>query len=311
MAALNTIYNLVQCGLGAVLGTGTKGCKQFLRKTTSLWFVPDGFEFDGSQTLNETYAKLLQAQGKLIVLKDAKTFADESSDDQIETLEDGTEQLATEGLYKFSLMFINGLAFHAALTSLNSFGSYNVLFVDRDGNMLGTKSNSGNLKGFSLNMLQAMRLSFPTDAVGQKEGLTFQMSRRRELDTNYIYISNEELGDFQPQDLDGINEVVLSYNAVPTNTSTSIVIDAKLKQNQQAFTGADAVGNFLIKVDNATITPSGVVESPSGRYTFTVSAVSTGEVITAQLYDVSNSRGVIDISDDLYKSAEITTTVIA
>ena len=28
MAAQSTIYNLVQCGLGAVLGTGTKGCKQ-------------------------------------------------------------------------------------------------------------------------------------------------------------------------------------------------------------------------------------------------------------------------------------------
>lgn len=47
MAAQSTIYNLVQCGLGAVLGTGTKGCKQFLKKATSLWFVPDGFEFDG------------------------------------------------------------------------------------------------------------------------------------------------------------------------------------------------------------------------------------------------------------------------
>ena len=51
MALLNTIYNLVECGLGAVLGTGTKGCKQFLKKATALWFVPDGFEFDGTQTI--------------------------------------------------------------------------------------------------------------------------------------------------------------------------------------------------------------------------------------------------------------------
>ena len=33
MAALSTIFNLVLCGLGAVLGTGTKGCKQFLKKS--------------------------------------------------------------------------------------------------------------------------------------------------------------------------------------------------------------------------------------------------------------------------------------
>ena len=310
MAALNTIYNLVVCGLGAVLGTGTRGCKQFLKKATSLWFVPDGFEFDGAETLDETYAQLLQAQGNLIVLKGAKTFTDNSSEDIIETLEDGTKQVATLGLYEFALTFINGLAFHAALTSLNSFGSYNVLFVDRDGNILGTKADSGNLKGFSLNMLQAMKLSFPTDAVGQKEGIAFQLSNRRELDTNYVYISNDQLGSFQPQNLDGINEVVLSYNSVPADTDTTIVVDAKLKQNQQAFTGA-TISDLLYQVDGATVTPSGVVESPNGTYTATVTALATGEVVTTQLYDTANSRDVIVLDTDLYKSNTITTTVVA
>ena len=239
MAAQSTIYNLVQCGLGAVLGTGTKGCKQFLKKATSLWFVPDGFEFDGTATLDEAYAKQLQAEGNLIVLKGAKTFTDNSSDDIIETLEDGTKQIATLGLYEFALTFINGLAFHAALHSLNSFGSYNVLFVDRDGNILGTKASSGNLKGFSLNMLQAMKLSFPTDSVGQKEGIGFQLSNRQELDTDYIYISSNLLDGFQPQMLDGINEVVLGFAQVPADGDTSLVVSAKLKQNQKALKGAD------------------------------------------------------------------------
>jgi hypothetical protein len=310
MAALNTIYNLVVCGLGAVLGTGTKGCKQFLKKATSLWFVPDGFEFDGAETLDETYAQLLQAQGKLIVLKGAKTFTDNSSEDIIETLEDGTKQVATLGLYEFALTFINGLAFHAALTSLNSFGSYNVLFVDRDGNILGTKADSGNLRGFSLNMLQAMKLSFPTDAVGQKEGIAFQLSNRRELDTDYVYISGEQLGSFNPQNLDGINEVVLTYNSVPSDTDTTIVVDAKLKQNQGVFTGA-TIDEFLFQVDGATVTPSGVVEDPSGTYTATVTAVSTGEVVTAQLYDSSNNRDVIVLDTDLYKSNIATVTVVS
>lgn len=310
MAALNTIYNLVLCGLGAVLGTGSAGCKQFLKKATSLWFVPDGFEFDGAETLDETYAKLLQAQGNLIVLKGAKTFTDNSSEDIIETLEDGTKQVATLGLYEFALTFINGLAFHAALTSLNSFGSYNVLFVDRDGNILGTKADSGNLKGFSLNMLQAMKLSFPTDAVGQKEGIAFQLSTRRELDTDYVYISSEQLGTFNPQNLDGINEVVLSYDEVPVNAGTTLVVNAKLKQNQQAFTGA-VLADFLIQADGVTVTPSGVVETPDGTYTATIAAVSTGEVYTTQLYDTANSRAVITVDTDLYKSKVISTTVVA
>ncbi len=316
MAALNTILNLVTCGLGAVLGTGTKGCKQFMRKTTTLWFVPDGFEFDGAQTLDDTYAKLLQAQGNLIVLKDAKTFADNSSDDIIETLEDGTKQLATEGLYEFALTFINGLAFHAALTSLNSFGSYNVLFVDRDGNMLGTKADSGNLKGFSVGMLQAMKLSFPTDSVGQKEGLAFQLTRRRELDTDYVYISNDQLNGFKPQNLDGINEVVLSYATTPADGDTDLVIDARLKQNQKPFTGADDLANYLIQVAGSTVTPSGITESAiptftGGRYTFTGLTLSTGDAVGAAINDTANNRAVIDLGGDLYKSNTASIDVVA
>lgn len=309
MAALSTIFNLVLCGLGAVLGTGTKGCKQFLKKATSLWFVPDGFEFDGSRTLDEEYAKELQAQGKLIVLKGAKTFTDNSSEDIIETLEDGTKQVATLGLYEFALTFINGLAFFAALHSLNSFGSYNVLFVDRDGNILGTKSDSGSLKGFSLNMLQAMKLSFPSDSVGQKEGIGFQLSNRSELDQNYIFIQQTSLGTFYPQNLDGINEVVLSFNSVPVDAATSLVVNAKLKQNQQGFTGADDVSNFIVKVNATTVTPTAVTEV-DGKYTFTISALSNNDVVTIQLYDTAESRAVIALDNDLYKSNVATTITI-
>jgi len=308
MAAQNTIYNLVLCGLSAVLGTGTKGCKQFLKKATALWFVPDGFEFDGAETLDETYIKLLQAQGNLIALKGAKTFTDNSSEDVIETLEDGTKQVATLGMYEFALTFINGMAFHAALHSLNSFGSYNVLFVDRDGNILGTKSASGNLKGFSLNMLQGMKLSFPSDSVGQKEGIGFQMSTRRELDSDYIYISADQLNGFQPQLVDGINEVVLAYDSVPADAGTTIVVKATLKQNQNVFTGA-LTTDFLILKDGVTASQT-VVEAPSGTNPFTITTTSTKATKVPQLYDSANTRAIVALDDDLYKSNASATTVV-
>lgn len=309
MTAQNTIYNLVQCGLRSVLGTGTKGCKQFLKKATSLWFVPDGFEFDGIATLDDTYISLLQAQGNLIVLKGAKTFTDNSSEDIIETLEDGTKQVATLGLYEFALTFINGMAFHAALHSLNSFGSFNVLFVDRDGNILGTKSTSGNLKGFSLNMLQGMKLSFPTDAVGQKEGIAFQMSTRSELDNDYVYIQQAQLGAFKPQSKDGINEVVLTYDSIPVALGTTIVVNAKLKQNQNAFVGA-TTADFLITKNGTTLTQT-VVETTPGQYTFTVAAHALNDVITVDLYNTVDTLPVVTLDTDLYKSEAITATVVA
>lgn len=308
MATIANILNLVECGLGAVLGTGTRGCRQFLDKAVSLWFVPDGFAFDPTETLDLDYIQQLQQEGKLIVLKGAKTFTDNSADDVIETLEDGTKQVITLGKYEFAMTFINGLAFHAALTSLNSFGSYNVLFVDRKGNILGTKSDNGSLKGFSLNMLQAMKLTFASDAAGQKEGIAFQLSTRDEFDTDYVFIQQLQLGSFKPQNLDGINEVVLSFNAIPADASTTIVIKAKNKQNQLPFVGASDT-QFLLTKNGATLAQTGT-ETPDGTYTFTVAANATNDVITARLYDSVANAGVIKIDTDLYKSNIITATVV-
>lgn len=299
MALLNTIYNLVSCGTSAVLGTGTKGCKQYLKKATSIWITPQGFKYDGTATLDETYAQLEQAEGNLIILKGIKTFTDNSSDDTIETLDDGTKQIATPGLYEFAVTFINGLAFHAALHSLNSFGSYDVVFVDRDGNLLGTKASDGSLKGFSVGMLQGNKLAFPTDAVGQKEGIMFQFTVRKELDTDYIYIQQTQLGTFNPQNLDGINEVVLSA-AIPSDAATTWVVIAVSKQNQNAFVGG-LTGLFELRRDDVVESQT-VVESPNGTYTFTVSAIATGEVWTVHLHDTANVREVILLDADLYKS---------
>jgi hypothetical protein len=298
MALLGTIYNLVECGTSAVLGTGTKGCTQFLKKATSLWITQKGFKYDGASTLDEEYAQLEQAKGNLIVLKGIKSFADNSSDDTIETLEDGTKQVATLGMYEFTATFINGLAFHAALHSLNSFGSYDISLVDRDGNIIGTKASDGSLKGFSVGMLQGSRLAFPTDSVGQKESISFQFLVRKELDSNYIYIQQKNLGSFEPQNLDGVNEVEV-VASIPA--STSVVFTAKSKQNQNPWVGG-VIGDFQVTRDGVAETVTDVTEAPAGTYTLTVATLVAGEVITVGLYDIANSRDVIVQDATLYKS---------
>ena len=307
MALLNTIYNLVSCGAAAVLGTGTKGCKQFLKKATSLWITTAGFKYDGTATLDETYVQLEQAKGNLIILKGIKTFTDNSAEDVIETLDDGTEQVATLGLYKFAAVFINGLAFHAALHSLNSFGSYDISFVDRDGNILGTTASDGSLKGFSVGMLQASKLSFPTDATGQKEGIMFQFSNRKELDSDYIYIAQAQVEPYNPQNQDGVNQVVLT-GEIPADAATTWAVTAKTKQNQNAWEGG-LTTDFEIKRDGVVESQT-VVEAPAGTYTFTIAAIVAAEVFTIDLYDTTNTRDIILQDVDLYQSDLETKTAV-
>lgn len=310
MATLINIINLVQCGLAATLGTGTKGCKAFFKKVTSVWLTPQGFVFDGTKVLELSYIQQLQAEGNLIVIKGIRTFTDNSEDDVIETLDDGTKQVARLGKYEFAMQFINGLFFHAALHSLSSFGDYDVILVDREDNILGTKASNGSLKGFTSGMLQAAKLSFATDSTGQKEGFMMQLLERGELDTNYVFIDKDKL-DFSPNtDLDGINEVELSFVGVPANLATAITIKAITKQDGKAFSGATFV-DFLLTVDGTTSNPTAGDDSTlAGTYPLTVAALSTNEVLAIGLYDVSNNRDAITLGGALYKSNTTSATVV-
>lgn len=307
MATLNNIINLVKCGFTSVLGTGTKGCKPFLKKVKDIWLVPQGFVFDGTKNLDNDYAKQLQTEGNLLVVKGISTFTDNSSEDQIETLESGIKQVTTKGLYEFLVQFINGLYFHAALNSLNSYGQYDVLFVDNAGNILGTKASNGSLKGFTAGMVQGQKLTFPTDTAAQREGLAFQLTERSELDEKYVFIQVQD--DFDPRDLQGVNEVTLSFVNAPANSDTTLTVKAVTRQDGKAFSGAD-FNNFRLKVDGTVANPTaGDDTATSGTYPLTIAALSTGGEVEISLYDNTNNRTAIELDSALYKSNELTTTV--
>lgn len=309
MAILSTILNLVECGLAASLGTGLKGCKPFLKKVTAIWLTPQGFKYDGAETLDETYVNQLIAEGNLIVLRGIRTFTDNTEDDVKETLDDGIKQVTRLGLYEFAIQFINGLYFHAALHSLNSQANYDATFVDRDGNILGTVASDGSLKGFTLGMFQAMGLDWATDTTGQKEGAELQMTERDELDTSYVYIQRDQL-TFNPNLIVGVNEVVVSFVGTPADAAVEITIKAIRKQDGAAFTGLP-FANWLLKVDGVTGNPTAGDDSVlAGTYVLTVAALSADEVLAINVYDNVNNRPGVVLSGDTYKSNTVTATVV-
>jgi len=309
MAQLSTILNLVQCGLTAVLGTGTKGCKPFFKKVTAMWLTPQGFKYDGAEVLDEAYINTLQAEGNLIVLKGIRTFTDNSEDDVIETLEDGTKQVARLGLYEFAMQFINGLYFHSALHSLSSFAEYDVTLIDRDGNILGTAASDGSFKGFTVGMLQASKFMFATDAVGEKEGFTLQLLNRPEFDTRYVFIDVDSL-DFNPNIIDGINEIDLIYGKAPIDAETNLEIVATRRQDSKPFTGATYT-DFLLTVDGVEGNPTAGDDSAlAGTYQLTVAALATNEVLVIDLFDNTSNNDVILLGGSLYKSDSETATVV-
>lgn len=309
MANIGNIMNLVNCGLNAALGTGTKGCAPFFKKVTAISLLPTGYKLDSSRELNDEYFTELQAEGNLIHLKGIRTFTDNSSDDSMQEEEDGTKQVTKYGLYEFLVNFINGFYFHAALTSLNSFGDYDVILWDREGNGLGTKAADGSLKGLTVGMIKASRMMWATDTTTQKEGLAFQLLDRSELDTDYVFIDQANL-DFNPNRKDGINQADLSYAAIPTSADTTITLKVVTKQDSKPLTGL-LFSDFLIKKNGTAFNPTAGDDSVTpGTYVLTVGTMATNDVIASQLYDNALNREVILLDTDGYKSNVATATVI-
>jgi hypothetical protein len=307
MATLAEIGQLVNSGVGVDLGTGSKGSEAILKATTSIWFTKKDFVFDKTVTFDKAYIQQLQAERKLIVLDGVKEFTPNPEENVTETDPDGTISVTRKGLYSFSAMFKKGFAYQAALASLDSFGAYDTLFVDTDGNILGTVSSGDSLKGISTGMVNSDASQFATFSTSMKQGLTFQFTDRGEIDSDYYFVSNKEI-TFKPQAIDGINEVKLAIT-VPSDGATTIVFTGKLKQGNGVFTGL-VLANLLVKVGGSTITPSNIAEV-TGTYTLTVAALSTNDVITIALYDTANTREGVILDGDVYKSATATATTIA
>ena len=305
MATIKEVLNIAVCGASSALGTGFKGCRYYFGKTKELWFTPRGFVYDETKVFDKTYFEELQADGKLIVVKTIQGFTDNSSDDQIETLENGVKRVTTLGLYEFLVNFTNGIYFHAALNSLNSFGAYDITSIDTEGNIIATEGIGG-FKGFSLGMLQTQRLTWATDAAGQREGLAYQLTERAELDDNYAFIQKQSTCD--PRTLEGVNEVDLEYVNAPAAADTTLTIKATLRQSGEVLSGL-AFGDFLVKKDGVTANPTAGDDSVTpGTYLLTVAALTAG-VLDSSLYDNTNSRIGVVSDGALYKSSTITATV--
>jgi len=304
---LGDLLNTITCGASAVLGTGLKGCRPFFKKVTAIWLTPAGFEFDSTLAFDEDYINTLKAAGNLIVIKGVRTFTDNSGEDNIDELEDGTKQVARLGLYEFALAFVNGLYYHSALHSLNSFGNYDVTFIDRDGNILATEAASGQMKGLTAGMIQGMKFSWATDTQGQREGLGVQLLERAELDSDFLLIQGSQL-DFDANKVEGINEVKLEWTVAPADAATTVSIKATRKQDGAAFTGL-AAANWLFKNNGASEVVTGDDSATAGTYVLTVGAMSTNDVIEASIFDTGNIE-VVTLVGDQYKSNTLTATTV-
>ena len=310
MATLDNSLNVIACGAQGALGTGTKGCKATFREARKFLLTSQGYKFDGTQDFTDEYVKSLSASGEVIVLDGVSSVEELTTQNTYTDIGRGVEVLDNEGLYGFKIKFIKGMYNQRILNSLSGNGVYDISAIDSTGKMMGTVASDGtSAKGFTLGVHQVEMLEGILATNTAKESFKIQLTETSEM-SNPAFKDVD--ADFNGLNVVPVNEVVLEWGVIPSDTDTSVTIKAKRFQDGKPFTGA-TFEQFIIKNGTTTINPTGGDDSvTAGTYVLTgITAVATSDIISAQVWDNTNQVAGIEVDGDLYKSSAITKTVVA
>jgi len=300
MANLSLVSNTLNCGLSDTKGLGLAHCKFNFNDMAggSTFYLKRGTELPAEITLATLRA--LQVAGKLKVARNPFSVESQNSDDQKETSSGGQTAVATKGLYGFMFKYTNGILFDTALASLNSQNAYDVLLIDSAGNALFSTSKSGKKTGFSAGMLNATMIDFASGATTGKTGIEVQFTNRGQMDNGKTFINADNL-DYSLLEVEAVNELKITLTAPQDGATT--VVGTVLSEFDGTLTSTE-ITSSEITVTGATASAATV--AADGALSITVSALSTGDVITVKVTGIfEDTEGV------LFKSNTATVVTIA
>lgn len=307
---LNQI-NRVNCGGAGVLGTGTNNCPFNRKRVVAAMFTRAGFEFEEELTI--AYIHELQQRGIAVVVSKMVGFADQTAEDSINTYE--SSRIKTKNgtsPYEYLATFNNGIYNHKALTTLESFGNYDVTYVDEKLNILFT-SNGEYVKGFSCGQIAAMPYVGENGNNPAEAKIWWQELYRSEFDQDAAWITADN-HDIRLSQLDGVNDAIVQITAIPVNGAESVTFRVKTKADtKDVDLGGLLPANIQLQKNGAAITVATVTQNAETKvYTASFTgALATGEVITLRLNDALFSTGIIKKGGRLYRSNKDSKTVIA
>lgn len=301
--------NAVNCGAKAVLGTGTNNCPFNRKRPIAALLTQHGFELE--EALSLAYLQELQMRKIGIVLGKVVNFTDQTAEDSINTYDSSRiKTINGKSPYEYMLQFDNGLYFHKAVNSLESFGNYDCIYFDEDMNILFT-ATADYAKGFTLGQIGVMPYQGANGNSPSSQRVWWQELYRSEFDEEAAWITKDN-HNIRPVHLDGINDIVLEFTVAPSNGDTTIKFTAKTKADVKNINvGGLLPADLLFTVDGSSVTLTNVTVDSNGEYTGTfASALATAEVVSLKTNNTTYSTAVILKGGKLYESNVLTATVI-
>lgn len=300
--SLLTQVNKINCGANGTIGAGNAGCRIDWERTTTIGVIKQrGYKF--TEEISLDYIRQLEQEGIVEILQGVVTFVDQTADDTIITRDgSGVKKVAGKMPYEKVATFDNGVNFHKAITTLSSYDSYDLFFMDVNNTIWFTSTKAGEFKGITAGMFEAGKYMSGNGTEAASQTITFQLINRYEIDQLLSWVTNDNL-DFTYDDLQGVNEVLITVDPIAA-ASTTIVVDAYLLDGTHSVDGL-LTGDFEL-TRNGVVLAQTVVQSPTTKkYTFTVTANTATDVVTARIKNT-----VLTTLGTLYKSNTATAVVV-
>jgi hypothetical protein len=305
------IANKIACGGTDTANTGKLGCLSLFGTPTNALLLRKGTKIPATTTFNVAYLTPLIQQGTIVPLIGASSFEDVSSEDAYSTNASGVKRLNLKGLPEYKLMFEEGHEFYRQMNKLQSFKGWDLIIGDEAGNWILSTNADGSFGGFTAgHITPELTKRKVQGGDSEMKSLLIQFTNRLQWDVNYAVLNAGQL-DFYAEDVPTVNGVDLDFTVAPSNSDTTLSVTALLNSDHDTKVIGLLAGNFILKVNGATVVPT-VNETPDGTYVLTISSISTGDVVSLGLWDASLNVDVTDLTNVLYRATPLlTATVVA
>jgi len=310
MAAISAIANKTNSCSGTSVKTGKLGCNLEFGTPRHLIKFKPGLVIPAATVFNQAYINGLVQEGKAVPLVGADAFEPLSSEDSMFTYNSGVEVQNLDGLPKYKLTYREDHQFYRELAKIKGFKNADFAIGDHKGNWKLAVDANGDYKGFSAGMVNPDMVVDRTDGGDpESKSLQVQFINRKEWDTDYVILDRANLEN-DPEDFQGVNGVILTFDVVPTAAATELVVKAVLESDGTTPVEGLDESDFLYTVAGATEVLTTPAEA-DGVYTFTVTALVITETLIIQNYDSSaNKNIIIEASGETYSSNILTADVV-
>lgn len=305
MALINAVdCNKVDLNLGIV------DCEPRFGYIQSIILVPKNWSVPVTElaSMNMEYVLGLVQDGTWQPVLNVLQRTDNTAEPTTKEYTGGVTAVIRNGKPSYMLELDNGIGYHKALYSKNSFQRYNILLVDQNGTIMGATSGDGlRFTGLTAGMVNTRTYTLQNDDETAKTNFEFQLINEAQFNQRMALITVGQSGVDLNTDIMAIVGVTITGTA---EAGDPINIQVNAVNNSVFGIEALTVSNFRVTNVNtgAVVTLTSVTEGATeGSYLLTPTSPTTAaQVLKVELYDATASVNVALIEpNQLYKGSTL------